>query len=168
VRVPFTVALLVAVAAVALPAVDVASVDRAESGTRGAVDRLVDAARTLAAGNDALAGRGAAARRTLVVDLPAGGFATAELAFLSVGPANGSDTGVGTANPETTRVAWRVEGGRRHVTQVDDLRLRSPDGDRFRLNRGGRHRLVLALVQRDARVVTVSRIGDGGPSRTFK
>lgn len=165
-RVLFTVALTVAVAAVVFPAVDAASVDRADSQTGGAVDRLVGAGRTLASGNDAVPDRQAAARRAVSLSLPVEGVASVPLVSLTVGPPR-SDTSTPRratdgGTPEATRITWRVAGGQRHVRQVDGLRLRSTDGGRFRLDEGGRHRLVLALLERDGnRVVTVAPEGSG-------
>jgi hypothetical protein len=158
-RVLFTVALLVAVAGVVVPAVETASLDRAESQSRTAVDRLVDAGRSLAAGNDALAGRSAAARRSVTVSLPRGGFGSARLDSLAVGSPRADKSGEG-IGPDATRIAWRVAGGERHVVQVDGLRIRAPDGGRVRIREGGRHTLVLRLLERDGtRVVTVTVAG---------
>ena len=131
-RVLFTVALAVAILAVALPAIDVVGVERADTRTGAAVERLVEAARTLAAGNDALRPERGPARRSLELDLPAGGVATAPLRSLTVGaPASPSEgpPGSDTAVPGvTTRLTWRVAGGRRRVRQVAGVRIR-PSGD---------------------------------------
>jgi hypothetical protein len=158
-RVLFTVALLVAVAGVVLPAVDAAGLDRAESQSRGAVERLVDAGRSLAAGNDALQRPEAAARRSVTVSLPNDGIGSAPLERLTVRPpetATGESDGPG---PAATRIAWRVAGGQRHVTQVDGLRIRASDDGRFQIREGGRHTLVLRLLERDGeRVVTVTPV----------
>jgi hypothetical protein len=172
VRVLFTVGLTVAVLAVALPAVDAAGVEQADTRTGAAVDRLVEAGRALAAGNDALRPDRGPARRVLELDLPVGGVASAPLRSLTVGPPESTgERGVDAAGAETareretdarrsnaaTRIAWRVEGGTERVRQVAGLRLRSAEGERFELGRGGRQRLVLRLVERDGRrVVTVA------------
>ena len=161
-RVLFTVALAVAVAGVVLPAVETAGRDRAESETRDAVETLVQAARSLSDGNDALRDPDAAARQVLVLDLPDDGFASARLASLSVGPPPSTTPETGSGDAATTRAVWRVGGGQRHTMAVDGIRLRASDGSRFRLDGGGRHRLVLRLVDHDGdRVVTVSRDGTG-------
>jgi len=163
VRVLFTVALAVAVLAVALPAIDVVGVERADTRAGAAVDRLVEAARTLASGNDALRSDRGPARQVVELDLPDGGVATAPLRSLTVGPpastpATDTDAAEADAGPgsATTRFTWRVAGGRQRVRQVAGVRLRPVTGERFTLGRGGRQRLVLRLVRRDGqRVVTV-------------
>lgn len=159
-RVLFTVVLAVAVAAVAFPAIDAVGVERADTQTGGAVDRLVTAARSLAAGNDALPPELEPARTVVEVDLPNGGVASAPLESLAVGPprteAAESDSGGEASAAGATRITWRVNGGSRHVRQVAGLRIRPHSGDRFTTG-GGRQRLVLRLVRRDGRrVVTVS------------
>jgi hypothetical protein len=160
----FTVALAVAVLAVALPAVDVVSVQRADTSAGAAVDRLVEAARTLAAGNDVLRPDRGPARRTIELELPEGGVATASLRSLTIGPPASTEVTRPTEDDEsvgtTTRLTWRVAGGRRRVRQAAGVRLRPVEGDRFTLGGGGRQRLVLRLVERDGRrVVTVGRPG---------
>jgi hypothetical protein len=161
VRVLFTVALAVAVLAVALPAIDVVGVERADTKAGAAVERLVDAARTLAAGNDALPPDRGPARQVVELELPDGGVASAPLRSLAVGPpasTSGADAaGTDAASPgATTRLTWRVAGGRQRVRQVAGLRIRPVTGERFTLGRGGRQRLVLRLVRRDGRrVVTI-------------
>jgi hypothetical protein len=156
VRVLFTVALAVAMLAVVLPALDAVSVDRAESQTRAAVADLVEAARALAADNDALYDRAVAARATVTLDFPTGGVASTPLASLDVGPP-GTDTArsVG-SGPAATRITWRVAGGRRHTRQVDGLRLQPAADGRLRVD-PGRTRIVLRLLARNGtRLVTVS------------
>jgi len=104
VRVLFTVGLTVAVLAVALPAVDAAGVERADTRTGAAVDRLVEAGRALAAGNDALRPDRGPARRVLELDLPVGGVASAPLRSLTVGPPESTgERGVDAAGAETAR-----------------------------------------------------------------
>ena len=164
-RVLFTVALAVAVAAVAFPAIDAVGVERAETQTGAAVDRLVTAARSLAAGNDALPAERGPARALVELHLPSGGVASAPLESLTVGPpamdAPGSDSGEAASAIAATRITWRVDGGGRHVRQVAGLRIRSVSADRFTTG-GGRQRLVLRLVRREGRrVVTVTT----GPRR---
>lgn len=169
-RALFAVALAVALLAVALPAVDTAGRDRAASQTRDAVATLVDAARTLAGDNDAVADADAAARTSLTLSLPGSGFASAPLASLTVGPPADGHTPTagavevgedGDPTADATRVTWRVAGGQRHATAVGGLRMRASGGGRFRLERGGPQRVVLRLVAREGeRVVTV---GVGGP-----
>lgn len=152
-RVLFTVALVVAVLAVALPAVEYVGVDRSVTETRDAVERLEGVARSLAAGNDALDPSTGPARRVVAVDLPGGGFASARLDRLTIGPPERSARSVA-----ATRIAWRVEGGSRHVVQLDRIRLRGADGGEFDLGPGRGQRLVLRLVSRNGtRVVRVSR-----------
>ncbi len=166
-RVLFTVALTVAVAAVAFPAIDAVGVERSNTQTGGAVERLVTAARSLAAGNDALPPDQGPARRVVELDLPAGGAASAPLESLTVGRPAKDENGDGESGPTpagaTTRITWRVAGGNRHVRQVAGPRIRPDSGERFATG-PGRQRLVLRLVRREGhRVVTVTT----GP-RTFK
>lgn len=164
-RVLFTVALLVAIAAIALPAVETAGVDRAESQAQGAIDRLSEAAHALTDGNDALASRADAARQSVDLDLPDGGFASARLATVRIGPVPASDvepsgTDGGDSSPAATRVVWRVEGGQRHVTYIDGLRIRGAEGGEFRISGGGSRRVVLRLLERNEdRVVTIEPVG---------
>ncbi|MEF8852082.1 MAG: hypothetical protein V5A44_08790 [Haloarculaceae archaeon] len=158
-RVLLTVALAVAVATVALPAIDAVGVERADTRTGAAVERLVTAARTLAAGNDALPPEQGPARQVVELDLPEGGVTSAPVASLTVGPParerNDDGDGPGAAGA-TTRIAWRVAGGGPHVRQVAGLRIRSVTGEQF-VTGGGRHRLSLRLVRREGRrVVTVA------------
>lgn len=160
-RVLFTVALAVAILAVVLPAVQVASLDRAESQTSGAVERLVEVGRALAAGNDALADRRTAARQAVALDLPTAGVANRDLATFRIGPPNASTRGDGPADGDATatRIVWRVQGGQRHVTQVDGLRLRGTNGGQFQVGAGGRQELLLRLRERAGRrVVTVETV----------
>lgn len=173
-RVLFTVALTVVVLAVAMPAIEFVGVERSETTTRAAVDGLVDAARTMASANDALANEAAAARRTVAMDLPHGGFASAPLVSLEIGPPESTParsesgrTRQGDGEPvATTRITWRVAGGSRHVRQVDGLRLRPVAGEEFAVRRATDLRLVVTLVERDGlRVVTVARLATDGPAR---
>jgi hypothetical protein len=161
----FTVALAVAVVAVALPAIDVVSVERADTKVGAAVERLVQAARTLAAGNDALPPEQGPARQAVELDLPDPGVATAPLRSLTIGPpastseAQSPKTGAESVG-STTRFTWRVAGGRQRVRQAAGVRIRPVEGDRFTLGGGGRQRLILRLVERHGRrVVTVGRPG---------
>lgn len=158
VRVAFTVALLVAVAGVAVPAVEYAGVQRSDTAVRDAVDRLVGEARALAAGNDALPPDAGPARRAVSLDLPSDGFASAPVERFSVGPPtapNRSGPGEGDA---ATRFAWRVEGGTEHVVVAEDVRIRPRPTDQLQVA-DGRVLLVLELVAVDGRsVVRVRRL----------
>lgn len=163
-RVVFTVALAVAVAAVAVPAIDAVGVERADTQAGAAVDRLVTAARTLAAGNDALPPGQGPARQVVELNLPAGGVASAPLRSLTVGPpARGGDGDESPTAEAATRITWRVAGGTTRVRNVAGLRIRPVSGERF-VAGGGRQRLVLRLVRRAGRrLVTVTP-----ESRSFK
>lgn len=157
VRVAFTIALTVAVAAVALPAVDYAGVQRSDTAARDAVDRLVAEARALAAGNDALPTDAKPARRTVTLHLPAGGFASAAVETFEVGPPNATAVDRSAGATEATQFHWRVRGGTGHTVGVDGVRIRPTTGDRFRLA-GGKTRLVLRLVAtREGPVVRIGR-----------
>ncbi|MFB6140297.1 MAG: hypothetical protein ABEJ26_07660 [Halosimplex sp.] len=160
VRVAFTVALLVAVAGVVVPATEYAGVRRADAAVRDAVDRLVSEARALAAGSDSLGPDAAPARRVLALDLPTDGFASAGVERFAVGPPpNVTGTHPPPANPSATRFAWRVAGGTEHVVVVDGVRIRPATGRPLRPS-GGRTRLVLELVDgSDGPVVRLRREG---------
>jgi len=161
VRVLFTVALAVAVLGVVTPEIQAVGVERADTKTGAAVERLVEAARSLAAGNDALAPARGPARRVVDLDLPSGGVASTPLRSLTVGPpAAGGDHAEGEDTTAATQVTWRVAGGRRHVRQVAGLGVRPASGERFELARGGHQRLVLRLVtRRGRRIVTIATPG---------
>lgn len=141
-RVVFTVALLAAVVAVTLPAVDRAGVQRSDTAVRSTIDSLVETARMLAAGSDAVSA-GEPARRVVTLDLPTDGFASAGLRrfVISRAAVDGNRT-----DRRATRFSWRVAGGARQVRLVDGLSLR-PAGGRLAVETGGRHRLRLELVR---------------------
>jgi len=153
VRVVFTVALLVAVAGVVVPATEYAGVQRSDTAVRDAVERLVAESRALADGNDALPGDAAPARRAVTLELPERGFASAGLRNLSVGPPPTKRSGfeerlgrrASVVGPDATRFRWRVVGGTEHTETVDGIRIRSRTGQALSLS-GGRTRLVLRLV----------------------
>jgi len=161
-RVVFTVALAVAVLAVAAPAVERAGVHRSDAAVGATVERLEGAARELAASNPALPPGSDPARRTVTVSLPDGGFASASLRNFTVGPPpNGTGSGDLTAvGPAATRFTWRVAGGTRHARTVDGIRIRPATAATVRVAGGGEVRFVLELVSLDGkRVVEVSRRG---------
>ncbi|WP_459192671.1 DUF7311 family protein [Halosimplex sp. J119] len=167
VRVAFTVALLVAVAGVVVPAVEYAGVQRSDTAVRDAIDRLVGEARALDAGNDALPADTAPARRAVELVLPTEGFASAGVErFRIEGPAERSGaTGSGEASRRdrpsaaVTRFTWRVSGGTDHAVVVDGVRIRPHEDQPLRL-RGGQARAVLRLVDEDGTaVVRVRREG---------
>jgi len=167
VRVAFTVALLVAVAGVVVPATAYAGVQRSDTAVRDAVERLVSESRALADGNDALPSDAAPARRAVTLELPEDGFASAPVADLSVGPPPaeraGLESGRGTersvVGPDATQFRWRVAGGTAHTEVVDGIRIRPRVGRTLSLP-GGRARLVLRLVAvNGTAVVRVGREG---------
>jgi len=157
VRVVFTLALLVAVAGIAVPAIEYAGVQRSDTAVRDSVDRLVSAARALAAGNDALAPDAGPARRSISVEFPSDGFASAGIERFDVGPSDrtdGSESGFASGGRDdhaATRFAWRVAGGTEHVVVAEGVRLRPRPGDRLAVD--GETRLVLTLVAVDGRTV---------------
>lgn len=157
VRVAFTVALLVAVAGVVVPAVEYAGVERSDTAVRDAVDRLVEEGRALDRGNDALPEDAGPARRAVTLSLPTHGFASARVERLTVGPpANGTSE-----TPEATRFAWRVDGGTTHTVVAEGVRIRPANGRQLTVA-AGRLRLELALVavpDRRGAVVRVRREG---------
>jgi len=157
VRVAFTAALLVAVAGVAVPAVEYAGVQRSDTAVRDAVDRLVSEARALAAGNGALPPDAGPARRSVTFDFPTEGFASAAVERFAVGPPPRSDDAAGELGSggrnETgaTRFTWRVAGGSGHTVVADGVRIRPSPVERLRID--GQTRLVLTLVAVDGRTV---------------
>ncbi|QLH77537.1 hypothetical protein HZS55_09610 [Halosimplex rubrum] len=163
-RVAFTVALLVAVAGITVPAAEYAGVQRSDTAVSDAVDRLVSEARALAAGNGALPPGAGPARRTVTLDLPTEGFASAGIERFGVGrPAQPADSETGVREreregPAATRFAWRVAGGTEHAVVADGVRVRPYPTDRLRVD--GETRLALELVAVDGRtVVRVRREG---------
>ncbi|WP_164471845.1 DUF7311 family protein [Halosimplex salinum] len=166
VRVAFTVALLVAVAGVAVPATEYVGVQRSDTAVRDAVDRLVGEARALDAGNDPLPSDADPARRSVRVRLPTDGFASAGVRAFAVGPPEVSTSRAADSDPDdpsegadATRFDWRVAGGTEHTVVADGVRIRPRPGDSLRVS-GGRTRLVLELVATDDR--TVVRVRDEG------
>lgn len=162
-RVVFTVALLVAVAGVVVPAVEYAGVQRSDTTVRDAVDRLVGEARALERGNDALASDAGPARHAVSLSLPADGFASARVEQLTVGPPRNTtaDADRDATAPDATRFAWRVDGGTAHTVVAEGVRIRPGTGRTLTLG-PGRVRLHLTLVAvSDARgsVVRVQREG---------
>jgi len=148
VRVAFTVALMVAIAGIVIPATEYAGVQRSDTETRDAVEHLIGEARVLVDGNDALAPDTAPARHAVTLDLPTDGFASAALENFSIDPV-----------PKGTSVTWRVEGGTAHSVLVDGIRIRPQEDGRFELG-GGRVQVVLELVAIDGRtVVRIRREG---------
>lgn len=164
VRVAFTVVLLVAVAGVAVPAVEYAGVQRSDTAVRDAVDRLVSEARALAAGNGALPPDAGPARRAVALDLPTEGFASAGVERFAVGPplrlgdADGELGPGGRNETAATRFTWRVVGGTEHAVVADGVHVRSRPAERLRVDE--ETRLVLELVAVDGR--TVVRVGREG------
>ncbi|ELZ20630.1 hypothetical protein C475_20243 [Halosimplex carlsbadense 2-9-1] len=157
VRVAFTVVLLVAVAGVAVPAVEYAGVQRSDTAVRDAVERIVSEARALAAGNGALPPGAGPARRSVSLGLPTEGFASAGVERFGVGPplsVGDADGGLGSGGRNetaATRFTWRVVDGTEHTVVVDGVRIRPIPTERLRID--GQTRLVLTLVAVDGRTV---------------
>lgn len=148
VRVAFTVALMVAVAGIVVPATEYAGVQRSDAETRDAVERLIGEARALVDGNDALAPDTAPARRAVTLHLPTDGVASAGVENLSIRPV-----------PNGTKFTWRVEGGTGHTVVADGIRIRPRGSGRFELA-GGRTQVVLELVAvNGSTVVRIRREG---------
>lgn len=157
VRVAFTVLLLVAVAGVVVPAVEYAGVQRSDTAVRDAVDRLVSEAQSLAAGNDALPPDAGPARRSVALDLPTGGFASAAVERFRVArpvrsgssatPSRSSER----VDPAATAFTWRVGGGTERTVVTDDVRIRTAPAERLRAD--GETRLTLTLIDVDGRAV---------------
>lgn len=138
---------MVAVGGVVIPATEYAGVQRSDTATRDAVERLIGEARTLVDGNDALAPDAAPARRAVTLDLPSDGFASAGVESLAIHPA-----------PNSTTFTWRVEGATAHTVVADGIRIR-PTDDSFEIS-GGRTQVVLELVAIDgSSVVRIQREG---------
>ncbi|QPV63919.1 hypothetical protein I7X12_04615 [Halosimplex litoreum] len=156
-RVAFTVVLLVAVAGVAVPAVEYAGVQRSDTAVRDAVDRIVSEARSLATGNSVLPPDAGPARRSVTVEFPTDGLVSAGVERFRVGrldrpgssvtPSRSSER----ADPAATGFTWRVGGGTEHTVVVDGVRIRTAPTERLRV--GGETRLTLTLVAVDGRAV---------------
>jgi hypothetical protein len=162
VRAAFAVVLLVAVAGVAVPAVEYAGVQRGDTAVRDAVDRLVTEARALAAGNSALPPEVDPARRSVSIEFPTAGFASAGVERFRVGRpvrTSGSESEVewrGRSETAATRFSWRVAGGTEHGVVARGIRIRTAE----RLRVDGETRFVLELVAvEDRTVVRVRREG---------
>lgn len=146
-RVVLAVATALALLGVVLPAVDSVRRSHANAQAAQAANTVVEAARTLLARNDAVAGS-PGARRVLDVELPRSSWVSRGLASFSVARAGSS----------ATRFAWRLRGGERRSRLVVRPRLRP--GSDLTVRTGGRIRLVLELVRREGhRVVRLRRPG---------
>lgn len=138
IRAVLAVVLAAALLAASLPAIDDARRERTGTAVHEEVDRLVDAARRMAATDDP----GAGARRVLVVRLPAEGWTAARVDAL--------------AFRENGTVAWTVGG--RTSERRPPIALRSAGDGALILRGAGPHRLVLSLDGTVAHpVVTVRR-----------
>jgi hypothetical protein len=131
IRVVLAAVLLVAVASVALSAVDAGRRDRTTARLDAGVERVERAARLLVDRDDPTAAGVPGARRVVRLRLPARSFAAAGVERFAL---RGADD----------EVRYRLDGGRprRHGLPVD---LRTPGGPVV-LRATGRHRLRLGLV----------------------
>lgn len=159
-RVVLAVLLAVALLGVAMPVVEDARADRTSTLAAGELSRLAERATGLAASGET--GPDAASRRTVDLSLPAGGFATAPLAYAAVGGLPDCDAPGDTAAGDV--VAYRLVGGDTRVRHVPvDVRVveagQVRDDDEPLVLRGDAS-LTLALVETGGtRTVLVGRTG---------
>ncbi|MFB6160011.1 MAG: hypothetical protein ABEJ61_02420 [Haloferacaceae archaeon] len=144
IRVALAAVLLVAVAGVAVQAIDAGRRDRTATRLDAATERLTRAARLLADRDDPTAPGVVGARRVVTVRLPDRALASAPVESFAVVGAH-------------DRVTYRLPGGRPRRTDVP-VDLRTPDGP-VSLHAPGHHRLVLGLVGPPRPGVTVARSG---------
>lgn len=160
VRVALTVLLALAVAGVALPAVDEASSDASSRLAREEATRVREAVASLASSNDPAGPGGPAARRSLTVSLPGRGPGTAAVRTFALG---GDGASADRDGPRSDVVVVRVAGGGRRTYRVPvDVRVVrdgavAPDSVGLELDDGDR--VVLRLVRRDGRPVVLASRG---------
>jgi hypothetical protein len=139
IRAVLAVALVAAILATAGPAIESVRVSHADARVAGALDRVEDAARTLAERNDAVTAGEVGARRQLTLRLPRGTWGTAELSRFSIGR-RGPGRG--------TLIRWRVDGGARSERLLESVSI-SPALDGYEIRSGGTVRLRLSLLSSD-------------------
>lgn len=136
--------LTAALLAASLPAIGDARADRTAAQADASVNRIWDAAGSLLATDDPVAGRGA--RRVVTVWLPARTLTSAAIERFVLG-----------CRP-TCAVDVRFGGGRDRTYSLGDLPLRTPTGPVLFGGRG-RHRLVLGLRPGPAGPIVTARAG---------
>jgi hypothetical protein len=141
VRTLLTVVVATALLGASLPAVEEARADRTTARLDATATRLSDAAAALVAADDPVPSGERGASRTVVVALPAGGFADARADYLSVG-------GLPNDSRPTT-VGYRVDGA---PPRRLDAGVRFFVGERPLVLPPGRHTLRLTLVRRGGHV----------------
>ncbi len=157
IRVTLAVLVTMALLGAAIPVVDTARVAHGEAAVEGAVNRLADAARTLAERNDAPGPETRGAQRVLSLDLPRESWGTAGLERLAITP---GPTG------RTIAVRWRVERGGRTVRHLAPVPLELV-GDRIETRTGGELRLRLTLGTHGGnRTVRVRQLQDAAGGRS--
>lgn len=162
-RVVFAVLLAGAILGVSLPAVETATIERSAAIVESDLDAFDAAARDLVDTGDPALRPADAARRTVAVDVPRGGPATAPVAFVAIGGTPNRSTSMEEA-PGTT-LAYHVSGTT-HVRWIPiTVRVLGPDGAILPpgepLVLRGSHQVTLLLLEgRDGPVVVVS---DGPP-----
>ncbi|WP_267642527.1 DUF7311 family protein [Haloarchaeobius amylolyticus] len=148
VRTVVAVVLALALLAATLPALDAARETRSDQQVAADLHRLEVAGEGLLATEDATPGPGA--RRVVTVRLPADGWTTREVAWVSVGGVPGE--------PDAQVLAYRLAGGPVREVRVG-VAFRTPGGRPLVLEGSGEHRLVLTL-QPDGEGVCVGRSRD--------
>lgn len=151
-RAVLAVLLVAAILAVSQPVIQQGRQDHAATLLGDEVDELVEQAVDLVATDEATDGPGA--RRIVTIELPAERRFSAGANYVVI------DGGT----PST--VEWAIDDGTTHRRVLEDVRLRTPDGDRLHVRGSGRQRLLLSLDGRPGQpVVEVSRFqpvsGDG-------
>lgn len=148
IRVLLAAILTVALAGVAMGAIERGRVDRTATHLDAAADRLVRTAELLVARDDPTADGVPGARRVLQLDLPERSLGAAAVGAFAV---NGSDG----ASAAGGWVRYRVRGARAVRVRVP-VDLRTPDGPVV-LHGAGRRRLSLRLVADRGPAVVVER-----------
>lgn len=141
IRVVLAAVLAVALLGVATPAIDDAGRSSTDRRLASDLSRVASVAETLDARHDAVRPEAGPATRTVLIDVPDGGWGRA--------PA----TVVFGAGTDHRRLEWQVESGPRRAVRVGiELRVwRNGDPTAGELRLGpGRHRLELALVRTGA------------------
>lgn len=155
------VLLATALVVAAMPAVEAARERNAAGRAEASLTRVQEVATRLAATEEA--SPGGAARRTLSLSVPTGGFASSSVAYLAVGGLPDCETPRDTAGTDV--IAYRLAGGPVRVASVPiDLRVVA-DGtllaDAEPLVVRGDARLTLALVAGDDGPTVVAGRGPG-------
>jgi len=145
------VALAVALLAVTLPAVDDARAERAATQVDAEVGRLAERMRLLQRREDPAPTRAGGPRWYVTIHLPERSWTSDGVDYLAIGAVgNGTTDGLRVAQGAATNgtvLVWRTDSGRRGVTYLQSVQVRSGSDGAPVLHSGGSHRLALSLVR---------------------